>query len=60
MKPDIRMATSAWIEAGRLAFMLRRQGITIPTTELIIAGLALKENCAILTLDHYFLKRYRG
>jgi len=54
--PVLETELSTWIEAGRLAFTLRRQGITIPTTDLIIATLARRENCAILTLDHHFKK----
>ena len=54
--PVLETGLNTWIEAGRLAFELRRQGITIPITDLIIASLALIENCAILTLDHHFKK----
>jgi len=52
--PVVETGLNTWIEAGRLAFTLRRQGITIPTTDLIIASLALKENCTILSLNHHF------
>ena len=57
--PVLETDLNIWIEAGRLAFTLRGQGITIPTTDLIIASLALREKCAILTLDHHF-KRIPG
>jgi predicted nucleic acid-binding protein len=52
--PVLETGLNTWIEAGRLAFTLRRQGITIPITDLIIASLALKENCAILSSDRHF------
>ena len=52
--PVLETGLNTWIEAGRMAFTLRRQGITIPITDLIIASLALKENCAILSLDRHF------
>lgn len=54
--PVLETDLNTWIETGRLAFTLRRQGITIPTTDLIIATLARRENCALLTLDHHFKK----
>ena len=54
--PVLETRLNTWIEAGRLAYTLCRQGITIPTTDLIIACQALKENCVIFTLDHHFKK----
>jgi predicted nucleic acid-binding protein len=54
--PVLETELNTWIETGRLAFMLRRQGITIPITDLVIASLVLNENCAILTLNHHFKK----
>lgn len=54
--PVLETDPNTWIETGRLAYTLRRQGITIPTTDLIIATLARRENCAILSLDHHFKK----
>jgi len=56
MKSDILVDTSAWIEAGRISFALRKKGITISTTDLIIASLALENNCSILTLNPHFQK----
>jgi predicted nucleic acid-binding protein len=34
----------------------KTKGITIPTTDLIIACLAMENSCLILTLDPHFLK----
>jgi predicted nucleic acid-binding protein len=53
------------VTAGRISFNLRRKGITIPTTDLIIAGLAIENECQILTLDPHFksipgLDRFTG
>jgi len=52
--PLLEASLMTWIEAGRISFTLRRKGITIPTTDLIIASLALENNCSILTLDPHF------
>ena len=57
--PVLETGLNTWIETGRLTFSLRRQGISIPITDLIIASLALREKCTILTLDHHF-KRIPG
>lgn len=54
--PMLKTTTPTWIEAGRISFVLRRKGITIPTTDLIIASLAVENKCHILTLDPHFKK----
>lgn len=54
--PMLKTTTHTWIEAGRISFVLRRKGITIPTTDLIIASLAVENECHILTLDPHFNK----
>ena len=54
--PLLEASLMTWIEAGRISFTLRKKGITIPTTDLIIACLALENNCTILTLDLHFQK----
>ena len=52
--PFLEASLTTWIEAGRISFALREKGITIPTTDLMIAGLAVENNCTILTLDLHF------
>jgi predicted nucleic acid-binding protein len=54
--PLLESSLTTWIEAGRISFALRKKGITIPTTDLIIASLVLENNCSILTLDPHFQK----
>ena len=54
--PFLEASLTTWIEAGRLSIALRKKGMTIPTTDLIIAGLALENNCSLLTLDPHFQK----
>ena len=54
--PLLEASLMTYIEAGRLSFALRKKGITVPTTDLIIASLALDNNCSILTLDAHFQK----
>jgi predicted nucleic acid-binding protein len=47
---------SVWQGAGDLSASLRRKGITIPLTDLIIAALALEHDCQVYTLDPHFEK----
>jgi hypothetical protein len=47
---------ATWIEAGRISFPLRRKGITLPTTDLIIGSLALENQLSVFTLDPHFQK----
>ncbi len=54
--PFLESRMNTWIEAGRISFSLRRKGITIPTTDIIIASLAIENNCKIYTMDPHFDK----
>ena len=54
--PFLKTTLNTWIQAGRISFALRKKGITIPTTDLIIASLSLENNCKIFTLDLHFNK----
>jgi hypothetical protein len=54
--PFLEITLATWINAGKISFSLRRKGITIPTTDLIIASLALEYDCSIFTLDPHFKK----
>jgi predicted nucleic acid-binding protein len=42
-----------WRRAGELSLALRRRGITVPLSDLVVAGLALEHGCAIYTLDSH-------
>ena len=56
--PFLETTQNTWIKAGRISYDLRRKGITIPTTDLILASLALEYDCLIFTLDPHFEKIY--
>jgi len=43
-----------WERAYELAFSLRRKGQTTPTTDLIIAAIAMEENCILLHQDQHY------
>ena len=54
--PFLETTLNAWIQSGRISFLLRKKGITIPITDLVIASLSLENNCKIFTLDIHFSK----
>lgn len=43
-----------WNEAARMGFQLRRQGVSVPFTNLLIAAVAVKENLVLLHRDRHF------
>ncbi len=43
-----------WLRAARLAFDLRRQGITLPNADILIAAVALENNVTLLHADVHF------
>jgi tRNA(fMet)-specific endonuclease VapC len=54
--PFLEASLATWIAAGRISFSLRRKGITIPTTDLVIGSLAIENQCSVFTLDPHFQK----
>ena len=54
--PFLETTLSTWIQSGRISLVLRKKGITIPITDLVIARLSLENNCKIFTLDLHFNK----
>jgi len=63
--PQLEMTTASWIQAGRLSADLRKKGHAIPLSDIIIATLALENDCDVLTVDRHFdlipnLKIIRG
>jgi predicted nucleic acid-binding protein len=54
--PFLNTTIDTWIRAGKISFSLRRKGITIPTTDLIIASLAMEHGCSVFTIDPHFEK----
>ena len=43
-----------WESAARLAFDLRRRGVTVPLTDVLLAALALRVDATLLNVDHDF------
>lgn len=47
-------STSAWQEAGKLSWRLRRKGLTVGLSDCYIAAAARRADAAILSLDAHF------
>jgi len=54
--PFIEIGKNAWRQAGEISAGLRRKGLTIPLSDIIIASAALTEGHEIFTIDPHFEK----
>lgn len=52
--PCIVLDDRVWQEASRLAYRLRRRGVTVPNTDILIASAALVQGCPIWHRDKHF------
>lgn len=52
--PFLEMNEALWIKAGRLSANLRKEGKTIPFSDMIIAVLSMEKNLAVMTVDEHF------
>lgn len=46
--------TVLWIKTGKLSASLRRKGVNLPITDVVIAALAIEHNLSVFTLDKHF------
>ncbi|MBI2871092.1 MAG: PIN domain nuclease [Candidatus Omnitrophica bacterium] len=51
---NLPIKESLWEETSQLSFNLRRRGFTIPTTDVVIAAVAMHYHCALLHYDRHF------
>lgn len=52
--PVVPIKDSTWINAAKTGFHLKKEGFTIPTIDLIIASVAIDNNCALFHNDAHF------
>lgn len=52
--PYIEISRRDWEQTGDLLRKLRQRGITVPLTDALIAIVAKRNGCAVLTLDRHF------
>lgn len=52
--PCLEMTRELWIQAGQISASLRKNGHTLPLSDVIIATLAMHHGCSVLTVDRHF------
>ena len=50
----VEMNEALWFKAGELSALVKKQGKTIPLSDILIASLALEHDLTILTVDKHF------
>ena len=50
----LEMTETLWLAAGRLSAALRKKGVTLPFSDILIASVALKHDLTVLTVDRHF------
>ena len=51
---EISIDAKLWESAGKLSFDLRRKGLTIPYTDILIASAAIRSKSILLHADSHF------
>ena len=54
--PYLEITRDIWILAGDTSSFLLRRGITLPMPDLVVAAIALKNQCRLYSLDAHFQK----
>lgn len=54
--PYYEATQSTWLKTGDLSATLLRKGVTLPLSDLIIAAVAIEQDCRIYSLDAHFKK----
>lgn len=43
-----------WIATGEMLYNLKKKGISVPLTDVLISAIAIRYNASVLTLDKHF------
>ncbi len=52
--PYIECMFDDWVKTGKILHDLKKNGISIPLTDVLIATIAIRNNASVLTLDKHF------
>lgn len=52
--PFLELTATDWIKAGQRAAALRKSGMNIPLSDILIATLAIEHDLAVMTVDRHF------
>jgi len=51
---QLEIIAETWGTASRLAYELRRKGVTVPSADILIMAIALENGCILLHADRHF------
>ena len=51
---QLEITGKTWDRSSKLAYSLRRKGITVPSADVLIASVAMENGCNLLHADHHF------
>jgi predicted nucleic acid-binding protein len=54
--PYIECIYNDWLKTGKILYELKRKGMSLPLTDVLIAVIAIRNSASILTLDRHFKK----
>jgi predicted nucleic acid-binding protein len=52
--PVLEVTHEIWLLAGDLFFDLRRKGITLPPSDVLLCAVAITAGCCLFTMDKHF------
>jgi predicted nucleic acid-binding protein len=52
--PYVEMTSSLWRQGGELSATLKKKGVTVPFSDILIASVAIEHNLRIFTFDKHF------
>ncbi|MBN2467360.1 MAG: PIN domain-containing protein [Deltaproteobacteria bacterium] len=52
--PFLDATRESWVLAGEIGFTLRKKGVVIPATDLLVAAVGKINGCAIFSIDAHF------
>lgn len=51
---QLEITAKTWEEASRLAYELRKKGVTVPSADVLIMTIAVEHGCTLLHADRHF------
>ncbi|MFN3740321.1 MAG: PIN domain-containing protein [Thermodesulfovibrionales bacterium] len=52
--PYVEMSLKIWHKAAEISVSLKKKGLTLPLSDILIASIAIENNLSIFTLDKHF------
>lgn len=52
--PYVEMTKKLWQSAAELSVLVKKNGVNLPLSDILIAAIAIKNDLSIYTLDNHF------